>query len=290
MKLTSIESNKQWLDGGSMFGNAPRALWERWTEVDEKDRIPLSCRCLFVEYKNLKILCEAGIGAFFEPKLADRFGVQNADRNMLVANLKDKGVDPEDIDFVILSHLHFDHAGGLLPSYQEMQEGRKELVFPKAQFIVGKKAWDRAQNPHFRDRASFIPELNKLLEESGRLQLVEGQEPPPPLNEIIEFFESEGHTPGQMHTLIKGEKETVVFAGDLIPGSAWVHLPITMGYDRYPEMLIEEKQKLYKSFADKDLNIFFTHDPNYAMGKLSTNEKGHYQVTQLKNELSEHAL
>ncbi len=290
MKLTSIESNKQWLDGGSMFGNAPRALWERWTEVDEKDRIPLSCRCLLIEYKDIKILCEAGIGAFFEPKLADRFGVQNADRNMLVENLKHKGFKPEDIDFVILSHLHFDHAGGLLPSYQEMQNGRTELVFPKAQFIVGKKAWDRAQNPHFRDRASFVPMLNKLLEESGRLQLIEGRQPPAPLNEFIEFFESEGHTPGQMHTLIKGEKETVVFAGDLIPGSAWVHLPITMGYDRYPEMLIEEKQKLYQNFAEKDLNIFFTHDPNYAMGKLGTNEKGHYQVTQLKNELSEHAL
>ena len=285
LKLTSVESNRQWLDGGSMFGNAPRALWERWTEVDEKDRIPLACRCLLIEYKDLKILCEAGIGAFFEPKLAARFGVQNPDQNKLIDNLKAKGIQPEEITHMILSHLHFDHSGGLLPSYSEMEAGRKELVFPKAQFIVGEKAWERAQNPHFRDRASFIPMLNQMLEESGRLHIVKDQQVPAPLNEFIEFFESEGHTPGQMHSLIKGDDLTVVFAGDLIPGAAWVHLPITMGYDRYPEKLIEEKQSLYKRFSDKEFFVFFTHDPEHAMGKLGQNEKGHYQVTQFQDDL-----
>ncbi len=287
IRITSVESNRQWLDGGSMFGNAPRALWERWTEVDDMGRIPLACRCLLIEYKDLKILCETGIGAFFEPKLADRFGVQDSDRNMLIENLQNKGVSPEQIDYVILSHLHFDHAGGLLPSFQEMQKGRNELVFPRAQFIVGKKAWERALNPHFRDQASFLPELNQLLQDSGRLQRVDGVTPPPPLNEILEFFESEGHTPGQMHTLIKGERETIVFAGDLIPGSAWVHLPITMGYDRYPEKLIEEKQKLYKKFSGSDFKIFFTHDPKYALGSLGLNKKGHYEVTHLKEEFNQ---
>lgn len=286
VKLTSIESNRQWLDGGSMFGNAPRAVWQKWTEVDEQGRIPLACRCLLIEYNDLKILCETGIGAFFEPKLAKRFGVQDGDQNQLVLNLEKTGVSPDEIDYVILSHLHFDHAGGLLPSFQEIQSGKDDIVFSKATFLVGEKAWQRALTPHSRDRASFIPLINDKLESCGRMQLIKDQQVPSELKDIIEFFESDGHTPGQLHTLIKGEDKTLVYAGDLIPGVAWVHLPITMGYDRFPEKLIDEKNKLYQKFSGENFAIFFTHDPIYAMGHLQKNEKGHFTVTQLQETLN----
>ncbi|MCJ8278088.1 MAG: MBL fold metallo-hydrolase, partial [Bdellovibrionales bacterium] len=108
VKITSILGNGQWLDGGSMFGNAPRAVWEKWTSVDDLGRIPLACRCLLIETDQYKILCETGIGAFFEPKLAERFGVESPDQHQLLNNLKTLGIEQEDIDFVILSHLHFD--------------------------------------------------------------------------------------------------------------------------------------------------------------------------------------
>ncbi len=279
IKISSIEGNRQWLDGGSMFGNAPRAIWEKWTEVDDRDRIPLACRCLLIEWNNLKILCETGIGAFFEPKLADRFGVQDKETHKLRENLEALNIKCDEIDYVILSHLHFDHAGGLLPTFQEMQDGHNELIFTKAKFLVGEKAWQRAIAPHARDRASFIPPLNNLLEKSGRLVLIKNQQAPEALKEIISFFESEGHTPGQMHTLIKGSHSHLVYAGDLIPGTAWVHLPITMGYDRYPEKLIEEKEKLYNQFSQDNLKLFFTHDPHFAMGDLEKLDKHKFQVT-----------
>ncbi len=131
-KVTSIEGNRQLLDGGAMFGNAPRPVWEKWIAPDPIGRIPLACRCMLIEFNDVKVLCETGIGAFFEPKMAERFGVQTPDRHLLLENLVAQGHSPNSIDFVILSHLHFDHAGGLLPTHQQMASGQRELVFFKS--------------------------------------------------------------------------------------------------------------------------------------------------------------
>lgn len=285
VKATAIEGNRQLLDGGAMFGNAPRPVWERWIRPDEKGRIPLACRCLLIETDRLKILCETGIGAFFDPKLAERFGVQTPNRHLLLENLKAHGVTPDQIDFVILSHLHFDHAGGLLPTFAEMQDGRRELVFPKAKFIVGRQAWERALHPHSRDKASFIPELTELLKASGRLILIPSDPLPAALQPYVEFLETEGHTPGQMHTLFRGPKQKVFFCGDLIPGRAWVHLPITMGYDRYPEKLIDEKAAVYKRATSEDWLLFFTHDPVVAAAKVRAAEGGKFEPVQVQEAL-----
>jgi glyoxylase-like metal-dependent hydrolase (beta-lactamase superfamily II) len=277
-KITSIEGNRQWLDGGAMFGNAPRPVWEKWIAPDKTGRIPLACRCLLVEVNGKRVLLEAGIGAFFEPKLAERFGVEQPDRHLLLENLQAVGVGADDIDYVILSHLHFDHAGGLLPSYQQMQAGDHELVFPKAKFIVGEEAWARAQNPHSRDRASFIPELTKALATSGRLLVIPKDPLPVELQSHIEFLTSEGHTPGQMHTLVKGDRgDKVFFCGDLVPGRAWVHLPITMGYDRFPEKLIDEKAEIYQRAVKESWLLFYTHDPSVAASRVEAGSAGRYQ-------------
>ena len=156
---------------GAMFGNVPRALWSRWIEVDDRHRIPLACRALLVrDLDGRDVLFEAGIGTFFEPKYKDRYGVRE-DEHVLLRSLDEVGISHEDVGAVVLSHLHFDHAGGLLSAWSEGRE--PELLFPNARFYVGGKHWRRAQNPHPRDRASFIPALNRLLSESGRLKLVE---------------------------------------------------------------------------------------------------------------------
>ena len=278
LSISSIEGNRQWLDGGAMFGNAPRPLWQRWAQPDDLGRIPLACRCLLVETDDFKILCETGIGAFFQPDLAHRYGVENPEQHQLIDNLKTLGIEEGDIDYVILSHLHFDHAGGLLPTYEEMQNPSWTLHFPKAQYVVGQEAWDRAQNPHFRDRASFIPELIEKLATSDRLHLVQHCEPPAPLSGLLSFFESHGHTPGQLHSVFKGSQDSIVFCGDLIPGAAWTHLPITMGYDRFPEKLIEEKQELYQKMQATSWKAFFTHDPETACARIGKNEKGKFEA------------
>lgn len=271
--ISSVEGNRQMLDGGAMFGNAPRPMWEKWHKPDERGRIELACRAMLVEIGDKKILCETGIGAFFEPKLAERYGVQNPATHELLASLKKLNVNENDIDFVILSHLHFDHAGGLLRTFAETQAGKDTLLFPNAKYIVGEEAWSRNQTPHLRDKASFIPQLTQKLIESHRLIVVpKGASSIPNLPKNISFFYSSGHTPGHMHTLVKGEKDTVVFCGDLIPGTVWLHIPITMGYDRFPEQLIDEKQELYEKAIAGNWLFFFTHDPKFPASKCKWDE------------------
>lgn len=278
MKLWSIEGNTQKLDGGAMFGNAPKAMWQKWIPADEANRIPLACRCLLAtDLDGRNVLFETGIGAFFEPKLRERYGVVE-ERHVLLESLAAVGLKHEDIDVVVLSHLHFDHAGGLLAAWEEGQAPR--LLFPNARFVVGAEHWRRALKPHPRDRASFVPELQPLLEASGRLELVDG-EYSQTLGESVRFFFSDGHTPGLMLAEVGG----VVFCADLIPGRFWVHLPITMGYDRWPEKLIDEKRVFLEDKLARGVGLFFTHDHEYALARVTRDERGRFGTADEQREL-----
>lgn len=274
--LTSVLGNSQRLDGGAMFGNAPRAVWAGWIAPDERHRIPLACRCLLIRDEGRTILLETGIGAFFEPALRDRFGVVE-DRHVLLESLAAEGVNPVDVDVIVLSHLHFDHAGGILTQWS--QSTPLGLAFPSAKVVVGAEAWARAKHPHARDRASFIPELVPLLEASGRLEIVDGDRSAT-LGDGYRFHLSNGHTPGLLLTEVAMPGGPVVFAADLIPGRPWVHLPITMGYDRYPELLIDEKARLLDDLLGRGGRLFFTHDPVVAMSTVGRDERGRYRATE----------
>ena len=280
MKLWSILGNSQKLDGGAMFGNAPKAMWERWLDVDAGNRIDLACRALLASPLNGKtVLFETGIGAFFEPKLRERYGVQEP-HHVLLESLRAAGFGHEDIDVVVLSHLHFDHAGGLLAAWEDGRSPR--LLFPNATFVVSAACWDRACAPHPRDRASFISELPALLEASGRLEIVDGAHCRA-LGRSVRFHFSDGHTPGLMLAeivgpeLVDGEPHGgVVFCADLVPGRPWVHVPITMGYDRNAELLIDEKREFLEDKLARNVHLFFTHDPGCALSQVTRDGKGRF--------------
>ena len=274
MQLHAVLGNSQRLDGGAMFGNAPRAMWEKWIAPDAANRIPLACRCLLVRDRGRTILFETGIGAFFAPTMRERYGVVEG-WHVLLDHLKRLGVQPEDVDVIVLSHLHFDHAGGALTAWQEGVA--PALAFPRAHWVVGARAWDRAVAPHARDRASFIPELPALLEATGRLEKVAGARSDV-LGDGYRFHTSDGHTPGLLLTELDAPGGPIVFAADLIPGRPWVHVPITMGYDRYPELLIDEKTALLTDLLARGGRLFFTHDAECAMGRLSRSEDGRFGV------------
>lgn len=272
MEIITLVGNSQKLDGGAMFGNAPKSMWEQWIQPDHLNRISLACNSLLIKnWQGKNILLEAGVGAFFEPKLKDRFGVIEKN-HVLLDSLAKVSLTHHDIHEVILSHLHFDHAGGILSAHDE---GEIRLLFPNARFFVGKEQWDRALNPHPRDKASYIPVLNQLLKKSNRLILVDN-DGKTDLSPFITFRFSNGHTPGLMLAQINLKDGPLIFASDLIPGFAWMHIPISMGYDRYPELVIDEKKELLNEILPLNAKIFFTHDSKHSIGKVLKDDKGKF--------------
>jgi glyoxylase-like metal-dependent hydrolase (beta-lactamase superfamily II) len=279
MQIIPLLGNSQRLDGGAMFGNAPKMLWQKLVTPDADNRILLRCRSLLVVAGGKKVLFETGIGAFFEPRLRERYGVLESE-HVLLHSLQQAGYSQEDIDAVVLSHLHFDHAGGLLSAWQA--DTPPALLFPRARYYVSKAGFERSKAPHPRDRASFIPELNPLLEQSGRLRIVEEAGAAAAAAEIgdwLTFHFSEGHTPGLMMAEIRCGSRSGIYASDLIPGVPWVQASLTMGYDRFAERVIDEKRLVLEDCARSQRVIFFTHDENWPCGRIVRDEAGRYVST-----------
>ena len=274
LRIRPVPGNRQRLDGGAMFGNVPKALWRRWCDSDERGRIELAGRALLVEDGRHRILLETGTGFFFEPKLRERYGV-SGEANQLLESLSALSLGDADIDIVILSHLHFDHVGGLLTDYRP--DVPSQLLFPNARYLVTRDAFERAIRPHPRDRASFVPEVPGLLQDSGRLVLIDGtQRPDDLLDERYRFRVFEGHTPGMLLTEVTGQAARVVCCGDLVPGTPWLHVPVTMGYDRYAERAVNEKGEFLATAVDQDWLLFFTHDPVVALTRIERSPEGRY--------------
>lgn len=283
MKLFSLLGNRQRLDGGAMFGNCPRSLWSRWYPPDAENRIALNCRALLVqEDSGRRVLFEAGVGAFFAPDYRARYGIEE-EHHVLLDSLREVGVDPAQIDVIVLSHLHFDHAGGVLSRWRK--DHGLALVFENARYVVGERAWQRAIAPHPRDRASFIAELPDLLAATRRVERVSGNTSAV-LGAGYTFEFSQGHTPGLMMTRIEAsDPGPLHYISDLAPGIPWIHAPITMGYDRSPERLIDEKIEKLQAVAESNEWLFLTHDIESAICRVGRDARGRFSALDARSEL-----
>ncbi len=274
IKITGIRDGYFYLDGGAMFGVVPRVLWEKKFKPDKQNRIRLGLNSLLIQTPQHQILIETGIGENLPQKYQRFYSVE---RNPgLVENLKREEVQPEDIDFVINTHLHFDHCGGNTISENENEY---RPVFPKATYIIQKGEWNCALNPSSsRDKPSYLGQNFIPLKEKARLKLVEGNQVICPGVEVV-FVP--GHTAHHQCVKITEGDTTVFFLGDLVPTSGHIPLSYIMSYDLFPLQTLESKKKYYRLAMAEEWILAFNHDPDLFFGKVGE-ERGKFVFLPLK--------
>ncbi len=242
------------LDGGAMFGVVPRALWSRVCPPDDENRVRLNMNCLFVETESERILIETGAGDKWSPKQAAIYGIAR-ERSLPDALRAATGFGAEEVTIVVNTHLHFDHAGG---NTTRDASGRIVPTFPNARYFVSRAEYEHAENPHERDRASYMPENWRALVEAGQLELKDADyEVAPGLSmETIA-----GHSRSMQCVRLEQNGRTLFGFADLVPTRAHVPFAWIMGYDLYPVETLEAKKRLLPQAAREDWLCFFYHDP-----------------------------
>ena len=273
MKKFVLHPAKFKLDGGAMFGIIPRPLWQKKITPDELNRIDMSLRIAYIETPHKKILIDTGIGDYHPEKFKKQFDIRGNLFPIQEILKKDFGVEPNEITDIILSHLHFDHAGGL-----GQGEDGLEVIFKNAILHLHKKHYEYALKPTLRDSGSFqkhyfekvlnyyiekkqihfIEELEGIILEDGPQQ--------------IRFKVSFGHTPYMLHPIF----DNYIYMADLVPMSHHVNIPWVMGYDIEPGVTTIYKEKFYKKIMQENLKMVFEHDDNIIGGKIEINEKNRF--------------
>lgn len=259
IELISVTDGLFRLDGGSMFGVVPKPLWERKAPADARNRITLAMRPLVVRGART-MLIDAGVGGKETGKFADIYGLDRT--RDLDATLAEAGLSPEDIDIVLATHLHFDHAGGFTV---RDANGKVRPRFPRAQYVARRGEWEDATHTHARNRASYLLHNYVPLAEAGVLQLVDEDQTIMP---GVKVRRTGGHTMHHQMVVIESGGKTAAYVADLMPttahlGDAWI-----MGFDLYPMDTLAFKQAFVKDAIAHETLVFFEHDPAVAAGYI----------------------
>ncbi|MCR4317872.1 MAG: MBL fold metallo-hydrolase [Planctomycetes bacterium] len=256
-KVHPIETGSFALDGGAMFGIIPKPLWEKKIPADDKNRIKMALRVMLIEWNDGSRVRRAIVDTGMGDKWSEReFGIYalTMEETSMPKSLFAHGLASGDITDVILTHLHFDHAGGAtLRNF----EGDIVPAFPNATYYVQKKNYDHAENPTPRDAGSYRSENWRALVDAGKLVIMDG---PEELFPGLDFFISDGHTIGQQLPILRTPDGCIAYCGDLVPTSAHLPMPWIMGYDIQPLVILEEKERFLKQAAKEDWILFFEHD------------------------------
>ena len=271
LTVHAIQAGGQKLDGGAMFGIVPKPLWERRISPDERNRIQLGMRCLLIEHESGLVLVDDGAGNKETEKFLGLYGIENggADgRTQLEDGLTQLGVRAEDIDIVIDTHLHFDHAGG---NTFVNAGGEVQLSFPKARYLVQRGEWVYATHTNERTAGSYFPHNFAPVAAADRFDFVDGE------REIVwgvRVIPTPGHTPFHQSVLIESDGETAFYPADLVPTSSHLPLPWIMGYDVEPLVTLETKRAMLGKAAREGWLVIFEHDATVAAGKVKQDGKG----------------
>ena len=266
-QLHAIETGRFRLDAGAMFGIVPKTLWERFVSVDSRNRIEMHMRCLLLEGEDRLILVDTGAGhkesAWLRNILSLDYGRWDLERSLHSA-----GFTPADVTDVILTHLHFDHAGG-----STKRVGASVVpTFSRATYHLQQGQWETAMNPNVREKASFLQHNFVPLHESGQLALTCGAQLPFPGIEVLVFH---GHTRAQQLLKVSGAEGTLVYVADLFPLTLHFRAPWVMAYDVQPILTLAEKRRFLREAHEKGYKLFFEHDPDTMVADVGRTERGY---------------
>ena len=264
LRLTLLEAGTVWLDGGAMFGVVPKPLWEREREPDERNRICLAMNLLLIEDGRRRTLVDSGAGDKWNEKSRS---IYRLDARTPAEYLATVDLTPDQIDCVINTHLHFDHAGG---NTARTADGTLHPAFPNAEYVVQRGELETARWDNERIRASYVADdFEPLAGEPGRLRLVEGDEA---LSDTIRLRVAPGHTPWMQIVQLVTEEGTVCFLADLVPTTSHVRYPYIMGYDLEPLRTLATKKALLPLARTEGWRLVFEHDVRTPLGVLEQRE------------------
>jgi glyoxylase-like metal-dependent hydrolase (beta-lactamase superfamily II) len=255
-EVRALSTGRFRLDGGAMFGNVPKVLWEKQHAPDAQNRILMELRVLLIEGDGRRILTDTGSGDQWSEKERAMFALETGPEPGVVSALRAGGVDPASITDVVLTHLHFDHAGGVT---RRGADGSPTLTFPGARHHLQRANWETAQAPNERERASYLARNRDPLRDLGSALLL--HEGPTEILPGVFVEPSEGHTAGLQTVRIGAGEGAVVYTADLLPMRAHVPIPWTMGYDLCPRTLMKEKRALLERAVKDRWIIVLEHDP-----------------------------
>lgn len=254
MKIFPIIAERWRIDGGATFGVVPKAMWSKFYEADDLNRIPMCSRCLLVVDGERVILFDTGMGNKQSEKFFSYRHLHGDDS--LGKGFKEAGYRFEEVTDIVFTHLHYDHAGG---AFRWDETGQKAVaVFPNAQYWCSRRQYDWARNPNPREAASFIPENQNPIFESGKLNLIEDEGF---FTKSVFFKMVHGHTDGQIIPVIESNGRKFIYTADFIPTVHHFPLPYVPAYDVRPLMVMEEKEKFLQEALENDCLFIFGHDP-----------------------------
>ena len=254
------------MDGGSMYGVVPKAIWSRRDPPDRKNRVQVGLNCLLIRNGGKTVLVDAGAGTKYDQRTRSIYGMRVG---RLVGNLRQQGIGPGDIDLVVLTHLHFDHAGGCT----RYRRGTTEAVpvFPKATHLAQRADYLEATETNERTRLAYNMDDFAPLEQAKQLEMLVGD------TELLPGLwvrHTGGHTAGHQMVYLESDGEKAACFGDIVPTAEHVPLNYITAIDLYPmETLAAKRRWLAEAERDNWL-LFFSHGAQTAAGRLIRNERG----------------
>jgi glyoxylase-like metal-dependent hydrolase (beta-lactamase superfamily II) len=270
-EITALVGGRLRLDGGAMFGVVPRPLWERVAPPDALHRVRMSSTPLLIRAPRHLILFDLGLGDKHDARFRERFAIEGPPLPDLLATA---GVRPEEIDIVVCSHLHWDHAGGA--TWRD-RDGRLHPTLPRATHYLQRQDWLDATRPTDRNRASYLPDDFRPLADAGRLALIDGEVTLAPGVRTIRLG---GHTPGLQGLLLHSDAGSLLAINDLVPTAAHLPYPYIMGYDLEPLATLARRQELLPAAIGAGWTVAFVHDPALTFARLQFDAAGRPAVAE----------